>query len=71
MQKHLEGATLLDRVVKLDGSIGDVALVQSSGIRELDIEAARSFRRWTFTPGTLNGRQVPLVITVRIAFTMR
>jgi TonB family protein len=71
MRQHLEGVTLLDGVVTLDGRIGDIALVLSSGTRELDIEAAKSFKRWTFAPGTLNGRPVPVVISVQIAFTMR
>jgi TonB family protein len=71
MREHLEGVTLLDGVVTLDGRIGDIALVLSSGSPELDVEAARSFKRWTFAPGTLNGRPVPVVISVQIAFTMR
>ena len=71
MRQHLEGVTLLDGVVTVDGRIGEIALVRSSGTAELDVEAAKSFKRWTFAPGTLSGRPVPVVISVQIEFTMR
>jgi periplasmic protein TonB len=66
-----DGVALLDGVVRLDGTIGDIALVRSSGSRDLDVEAARSFRQWTFTPGSRNGRAVAVVISVQISFTVK
>ena len=71
MGNRFEGTVLLDAVVRLDGSVGEVALVQSSGSRELDVEAARSFRQWTYTPGRMSGRPVPVVISVQINFEMK
>jgi outer membrane biosynthesis protein TonB len=37
----------------------------------LDDEAVRALRGWRFSPGTFEGRPVPVVITIAIAFKLR
>jgi TonB family protein len=67
---RLEGFVLLDGIVRTDGTVGEVRVVRSldSG---LDQEAIRAFEGWRFKTGTQNGRPVPVIVTVQIAFKLR
>ena len=68
--RGIGGATLLDAVVLADGSVGEMALVHSSGVRELDVVAATAVQQWQWTPGTRNGKPVAVVMGIQITFTL-
>ncbi|MEZ5457758.1 MAG: TonB family protein [Steroidobacteraceae bacterium] len=57
-------------VVDAKGRVRDVRLVRSSGVREIDVAAVRTFRRAEYRkPGTLDGMPVRTMIWFRIDYT--
>src|SRR6476469_3183887 len=57
MLKRIEGVVELEVDVMTDGTVGTVALVKSLD-PELDKEAAKAAKKFTFTPGTKDGKPV-------------
>jgi outer membrane biosynthesis protein TonB len=52
--------------------VGDARIMRSLDRRfGLDEEALRAARRWRFKPGLLNGKPVPVTITIELMFTVR
>jgi TonB family protein len=70
MRDRAQGSVKLEFVVLPDGTVGDVRV--SSGLHpELDAEAERALRRWTFKPGTKDGVAVPVQLDAEMTFTLR
>ena len=65
-RKKIEGDVIIEAVVKTDGTLDQPKLVQGIGDGELNIRAIRAVLQWTFRPGVLDGRAVP----VRTLFTV-
>ncbi len=66
----VEGKVLLYAVIRRDGRVGQVRLVQ--GIDErLDASAVAAFAKWEFQPATKNGVPVELEAVVQIPFRLR
>lgn len=70
LQARVEGRIKLECVVLPDGTVGDVRVVERLH-SELDEEAVRTLRQWTFKPGTKNGVAVPVRVEVEMTFTLR
>ncbi|HZB25200.1 MAG TPA: energy transducer TonB [Vicinamibacterales bacterium] len=70
IQAKVEGRMKLECVVLPDGTVGDVRMVERLH-PELDEEAIRALRQWTFKPGTKNGVAVPVRVEVEMTFTLR
>ncbi len=64
-----QGSVYLACVVLPGGTVGDVRLKQRVH-PDLDEEAVRSLRRWTFKPGTKDGIAVPVQVEVQMSFSM-
>lgn len=64
-----EGAVLLEVQVLADGTVGAVAILQSSGYRRLDKAAVQGARQTTFTPAIRLGK--PVASTTELSFTFR
>jgi len=72
MSAGIQGTVLLEAVVLADGTVGQIRVVHSlDAKRGLDAQAIRAFRDWRFTPATLNGQVVPVVIGVELTFSLR
>lgn len=72
MAAKLQGEVLLETVVLTSGRVGPVRILRSLGPRfRLDDEAVRALRGWRFSPGSFDGRPVPVVVTIAIAFKLR
>jgi periplasmic protein TonB len=69
-QRHLEGDVLLEIVVRADGSVGNVRLVQGLG-SGLDQRAIEAVRRWRFNPGRRHGSPVDVLVEVAVEFRLR
>lgn len=70
--RQIKGIVLLDGVVRVDGSVGDVAIVHSlDAASGLDDEAVKAFKKWRFTPGTVAGRPVPVIVGVQLSFELK
>jgi TonB family protein len=60
----------LECVVLPDGTVGEVRMVERLH-PELDEQAIRTLRQWTFKPGTKNGVPVPVRTEVEMTFNLR
>jgi TonB family protein len=72
MSAGIQGEVLLDCVVRQDGTVGDVTVTRSlDAATGLDRSAIEAIRMWRFTPGTRNGRPVPVRVAVNMTFTLK
>jgi protein TonB len=63
------GRVVLRVQVLMNGGVGDVAVVTSSGDARLDRAAIAAVQGWKFVPATLNGLPVATWVEVPIRFT--
>jgi protein TonB len=64
---RVEGVVILHAVIRADGNVGDVQVLEGFDDR-LDENARLALLRWHFFPGTKNGNPVDLEAVVRIPF---
>jgi TonB family protein len=70
--QRIEGTVLLESVVKSDGSVGAVAVVQSlDSVFGLDREAVKAMRQWEFKPGTKEGKAVAVKVVIEMTFSFK
>jgi protein TonB len=65
---RVSGMVILQAVIAEDGSVGDVTVLRS--IPLLDQAAIDAVRQWQFSPPTLNGKTIPVVMTVTVNFAL-
>jgi TonB family protein len=71
MRDRLQGVVEVEVVVQPDGSVGSVRVLRSiDPVDGLDDNAVAAARQTTFTPGTLNGRPVPVLTTLELNFRL-
>lgn len=68
VQARISGMVIVEAVIGVDGSITDVKVLRS--IPLLDEAAVEAVRQWKFTPTTLNGVPVPVVMTLTVNFPL-
>lgn len=72
MRLRIQGSVWVECVVLPDGSVGDTRIIRSLDPRHgLDEEALAAARQWRFKPGTLNGKPVPVVVSIELMFSVR
>ena len=67
---HLEGTVILEAIITASGAVEGIRVLRSLNPM-LDDAAQRAVRRWLYKPATLNGRVVPVYLTVTVAFHLR
>ena len=67
---NIEGEVLLELVVRRDGSVSDVKLLNGLP-RGLNERAIAAVRQWRFAPGTRLGQAVDVVVEVAVEFKLR
>jgi TonB family protein len=67
---RIQGTVELIAVVNADGTVQVESVAQSLGYG-LDQRAIDAVKRWTFVPGRLDGRAVPVRISVLVNFSLR
>jgi TonB family protein len=67
---NLSGEVLLEIVVKRDGTVGDVRVLQRLGAG-LDERAIQAVRQWRFAPARMKGTPVDVVVEVAVEFKLR
>jgi TonB family protein len=67
---NLTGEVVLEIVVRRDGSVGDVRILQRLG-SGLDQRAVDAVRQWRFAPATLKGVPVDVIVEVGVEFKLR
>ena len=72
MAAQIEGAVLLESVVRADGSVGDVRVIEPFDTQYgLDQQAVEALKRWTWKPGTKDGHPVQVAVKVQMTFTLK
>ena len=72
MRAKVQGAVIVEAIVREDGSVGRVRIVRSlDRTFGLDEEALRAVRNWRFAPGTRQGRNVAVIVEIELTFTLR
>ena len=69
-RRAIEGDVVLEIVVRRDGSVGQVRVLQSLGAG-LEQRAIDAVRQWRFTPATRQGTAVDVVVEVAVGFSLR
>jgi TonB family protein len=67
---NLEGEVVLEIVVRRDGSVSDVRLLNGLG-RGLNERAIAAVRQWRFAPATRLGQAVDVIVEVAVEFKLR
>ena len=68
-QARVEGTVVIEAIIGIDGRVKDARIVTSKPL--LDQAALDAVRQWQFTPTLLNGVPVPVIMTVRVAFSLQ
>lgn len=69
-RRNLEGDVVLEIVVRSDGSVGNVKLLQGLG-SGLDQRATEAVRQWRFSPARRYGTPVDVIVEVAMEFKLR
>jgi periplasmic protein TonB len=69
-RRGITGDVVLEIVVRRDGSVGDVTLLQGLGAG-LDQRAVNAVRQWRFSPARRRGEAVDVIVEVAVEFTLR
>ena len=65
----VQGVVILEIQVDTDGRVTDATVLRS--VNMLDDAALDAVLQWEFTPTLLNGRPVPVIMTVTVNFTLQ
>jgi bla regulator protein blaR1 len=72
MQAKIQGRIRMEAVVREDGTVGDVAIIESLDKEHgLDEEAVDTMKQWRFEPGTKDGTPVNVRVEVEMTFTLK
>jgi protein TonB len=69
-RRGLSGDVVLEIIVRRDGSVGDVKVLQGLGAG-LDQRATEAVRQWRFSPARRFGTPVDVVVEVAVEFKLR
>lgn len=67
--KHVQGEVILAGVICRDGSVQRIEVLKATDPRLEDL-AVTAFRAWRYEPATLDGKPVPVYVSVVIRFTL-
>lgn len=67
----IQGTTLLQVLVTVDGRVGEVIVKESAGHADLDHAAADAVRRWRFEPARHGAEAVAMWVLLPIEFRLR
>jgi TonB family protein len=72
LSAKIEGVVMVEVVVDEKGQVTDPVVVRSVDDQfGLDAAAIEAAKKWRFQPGMYQGKPVPVIVTLEMAFTMR
>ena len=72
MRARISGGVMLEAVVREDGTVGTVDVVQSLDPHNgLDDAAVAAAKQWRFEPGTRDGKPVAVLVTIELSFGLK
>lgn len=69
-RRGITGDVVLEIVVRRDGTVGDITILQGRGAG-LDQRAVAAVRQWRFSPARRRGEPVDVLVEVAVEFTLR
>lgn len=69
LRAHLQGTVILEAVITTSGEVQQIRVLKAVHPL-LDEAAERAVRQWRYKPATLNGRAVPVFLTVTVRFAL-
>ena len=66
---RIEGTVTLEAIIDAEGVVQDVKVIGSVPL--LDRAAIEAVQQWRYSPTRLNGVAIPIIMTVRVTFTLR
>src|SRR5688572_4368009 len=66
---RIEGTVILEAIIDAQGVVQNVKVVKSVPL--LDRAAIEAVQQWRYTPTRLNGVAIPIIMEVRVTFTLR
>ena len=69
-RRGITGDVVLEIVVRRDGSVGEITVLQGRGAG-LDQRAVAAVRQWKFSPARRRGEPVDVLVEVAVEFTLR
>jgi TonB family protein len=66
---RIEGMVIVEAVIATDGTVMDIEVIRNADPL-LDAAAVEAVSQWEFTPTTLNGEPVELVMSVNVTFSL-
>jgi protein TonB len=66
---RVQGVVIIEATIGPDGRVQEAKVLRSIAL--LDAAALEAVKQWTFTPTTLNGTPVPVIMTVTVNFTLQ
>ena len=66
---RVEGRVFIEAIIATDGTVQNLRVIRS--IPLLDQAALDAVRQWRFTPSTLNGVPVPVILTITVDFKLQ
>ncbi len=69
MRRKVQGQVQLEAVVSAEGTVTDVRVIKSLDA-DLDREAVKAARAWTFRPALRDGKPVAIVVMLEMSFTI-
>jgi TonB family protein len=70
IQDKIEGTVVLRAIIRSDGSVGDVSVLEGFDSR-LNENARKALQQWRFRPGTKDGVPVDIEAVVRVPFKVK
>ena len=66
---RIEGTVTLEAIIDAEGVVQNVRVLGSVAL--LDRAAIEAVQQWRYTPTRLNGVAIPIIMTVRVTFTLK
>ena len=66
---RIEGTVTLEAIIDAEGVVQNVKVIGSVPL--LDRAAIEAVQQWRYSPTRLNGVAIPIIMTVRVTFTLR
>ncbi len=67
---HVEGIVMLEAIIAADGFVREVRILRSASFL-LEAPALEAVRKWRYRAATVEGRGVPVYLTVVVTFSLR
>jgi TonB family protein len=71
MRRKIQGVVEMQVVVLADGTVADDVKVTRSLDEELNQQAVKAVKQWTFQPGTKDDKPVNVQVNIEMTFTLR